>query len=57
MITGGRTTRKSREQGCFQFACGFACLFFIFDGVNSKSRVILVFTGKTKDMKVSAVSL
>lgn len=54
-------TRKSREQGCFLFvsvcACGFACLFFIFYGVNSKSLAILVFTEKMKDTKVSVVSL
>lgn len=60
MITGG-TTRKRREQGCFLFmsayACGFVCLFFIFDGVNSKSRVILVFTGMFKEIKVSLVSI
>lgn len=57
MITGGRTTSKSREQGCFLFACGFACLFFIFDGVNSKSKVVSVLTGNIKETKVSAASL
>lgn len=50
MITGGGTTRKSREQGCFLFACGFVCLFA---GVNSKSWAILVFTGRINQMKDS----
>lgn len=53
MITGGGTTRKSREQGCFLFACGFVCLFA---GVNSKSWAILVFTGRINQMKDSVVS-
>lgn len=38
MITGGRMTRESREQGCFLFVsiCLGICVFvFEFGGVNS----------------------